>query len=223
MRWRFGRSTTGLAERVPDGGLRKFLLTPPPARNTPVISIPLLAIDFETTGLLPGSDKVISVGMVDVEGLRIPLGSAANFLVNPGGDVGQSAVIHQLTDDEVLAHGISTEEALDVIFDRLAGRVLLAHHSAIEVGFLAAAVRRVYDISVQIRAVDTLGLGLRALGIDEDHPRDALRLWKLRVRAGLPNYKGHDAVVDALACAELYLALAQELKLKDLGSALRMS
>ncbi|MDO5677688.1 MAG: exonuclease domain-containing protein [Propionibacteriaceae bacterium] len=223
MRWPFKRSNAGLADRVPDGGLRKFLTTTAPPRDTPVSRIPLVGIDFETTGLVPGTDKVISVGMVDVDGLRIPLGSAANFLVNPGGEVGQSAVIHQLTDDEVLAHGVTTEEALDQIFDRLAGRILLAHHAAIEVGFLAAAVKRIYDVSITIPAVDTLGLGLRALGMDEDHPRDALRLWKLRVRAGLPSYKGHDAVVDALACAELYLALAQELRIKDLGTALRMS
>lgn len=223
MRWPFKRGNAGLAEQVPDGGLRRYLSTPPPSRDSPVDRIPLLAIDFETTGLVPGTDRVISVGMVDVDGLRIPLGSCANFLVNPGEGVGQSAIIHQLTDDEVLAHGVSTEAALDAIFDRLAGRALLAHHAAIEVGFLSAAVKRIYDISINIRAVDTLGLGLRALGMDEDHPRDALRLWKLRLRAGLPSYKGHDAVVDALACAELYLALAQELGLKDLGAAIRMS
>lgn len=223
MRWPFKRGNTGLADKVPAGGLRRYLEAEAPPRDTPVSQAPLLAIDFETTGLVPGTDKVISVGMVNVDGLRIPLGSAENFLVNPGEEVGQSAVIHQLTDDEVLAHGVTTEEALDVIFDRLTGRVLLAHHAAIEVGFLAAAVKRIYDVSITIKAVDTLGLGLRALGMDEDHPRDALRLWKLRVRAGLPSYKGHDAVVDALACAELYLALAQELKIKDLGAALRMS
>lgn len=223
MRWPFKRGNSGLADKVPDGGLRRYLHIPPPPRDTPITQAPLLAIDFETTGLIPGTDKVISVGMVDVDGLRIPLGTAANFLVNPGGGVGQSAIIHQLTDDEVLAHGITTEEALDEIFDRLTGRALLAHHAAIEVGFLAAAVKSIYGITINIRAVDTLGLGLRALGMDEDHPRDALRLWKLRVRAGLPSYKGHDAVVDALACAELYLALAQELQLKDLAAAIRLS
>ena len=223
MRWPFSRGNAGLADKVPDGGLRRYLLAEPPSKATPIAEAPLLAVDFETTGLVPGTDRVISVGMVDVQGLRIPLGSATNFLVNPGRGVGQSAIIHQLTDDEVLAHGVTTEEALDRTFDRLAGRVLLAHHAAIEVGFLTAAVKRVYGIRITIRAVDTLGLGLRALGMDEDHPRDALRLWKLRVRAGLPSYKGHDAVVDALACAELYLALAQELHLKDLDAALRLS
>lgn len=223
MRWPFRRSNSALADKVPDGGLRRYLTTEPPSRATPIAQAPLLAIDFETTGLTPGTDHVISVGMVDVTGLSIPLGTATNFLVNPGVGVGQSAIIHQLTDDELLADGATSEEALDQVFDRLTGRVLLAHHAAIEVGFLSAAVKRIYGVSIEIPAVDTMGLGHRAMGFDEDHPRDALRLWKLRVRSGLPTYKGHDAVVDALACAELYLALAQELGLKDLGAALRLS
>lgn len=222
MKWPFKRSNASVADKVPDGGLRRYLTTDQPARNTPVDRAPLLAIDFETTGLTPGTDHVLSVGMVNVDGLRIPMGSAVNFLVNPGHEVGQSAVIHQITDDE-LAHGCTSEEALDRIFNALAGKVLLAHHSAIEVGFLTAAVKRIYGVSIDIPAVDTLTLGHRALGMDEDHPREAMRLWKLRVRAGLPSYRGHDAVVDALACAELYLALAQELGIKDLGTALRWS
>lgn len=223
MKWPFRRTNANQAGSVPDGGLRRYLSSEQPSRSLPVTEIPLLAVDFETTGLSPGTDHVISVGMVDVDGLRIPLGSATNFLVNPGVGVGQSAIIHQLTDDELLADGATSEEALDRVFDRLTGRVLLAHHAAIEVGFLTAAVRRLYGLTIDIPAVDTMGLGHRALGFDEDHPRDALRLWKLRVRAGLPSYKGHDAVVDALACAELYLALAQELRVKDLGTALRWS
>lgn len=222
MIWPFKKNNSGAADKVPDGGLKRYLTTQQPLRTTPVAEIPLLAIDFETTGLVPGTDHVLSVGMVDVTGLRIPLGSAENFLVNPGQEVGQSAVIHQITDDE-LANGCTSEEALDRIFDRLAGKVLLAHHAVVEVGFLAAAVKRIHGVAVDIPAVDTLTLGHRALGFDEDHPRDAMRLWKLRVRAGLPSYKGHDAVVDALACAELYLALAQELGIKDLGTALRWS
>nr|WP_197510097.1 hypothetical protein [Tessaracoccus coleopterorum] len=35
---------------------------------------------------------------------------------------------------------------------------------------------------------------------------------------GSPRLPGHDALTDALACAELYLALAQELGAATLGS-----
>ncbi|QXT62168.1 3'-5' exonuclease [Tessaracoccus palaemonis] len=213
MAW-FRRGNAVLAPRVPYGPLRRFLLSTPPGRDTPLEELRLLAIDLETTGLSPASDHILSVGMVDVDGLCIPLGTATNVLVNPGTGVGQSAVIHGLTDDELLADGIPPAAALDLVFERLVGRVLLAHHAGVEVGFLTAAVRSLHGITIGIPAVDTMVLGHRALGIGEDHPADALRLWRLRRRSGLPTYKGHDAVVDALACAELYLALAQELGLR---------
>lgn len=219
MRWPLHKSHAALAERVPDGGLRRYLSTPPPRRSTRVHALPLLAIDFETTGLDPNTDRIISVGMVDVHGLRIPLGSTEHFLVAPGEEVGQSAIIHRLTDDELLTHGIPVETAIDRVFERLAGRVLLAHHDMIEVGFLTALVRRLYGIRISIPSIDTLRLGQRALRIDHDHKPESLRLWRLRARAGLPSYRGHDALVDALGCAELYLALVQELGLRDLRSA----
>ena len=61
MRWPFKRGNSGLADKVPDGGLRRFLQAEQLPRDLPVNQIPLLAIDFETTGLMPGTDKVISV------------------------------------------------------------------------------------------------------------------------------------------------------------------
>ena len=223
MRWPFRKSNAALADKVPDGGLRRYLATPAPPRDTAIEDLALLALDFETTGLDPKRDRILSAGMVDVAGLSIPLGSAKNFLVNSGDGVGQSAVIHQLTDDELLASGIPVAAAIDAVFDRLTGRVLLAHHTAVEIGFLNSAVARLYGLDIEIPAIDTLRLGQRALGDHEDHPPDALRLWRLRRRSALPTYRGHDAVVDALACAELYLALAQELGVKTLGQALRWS
>ena len=39
----------------------------------------------------------------------------------------------------------------------------------------------------------------------------ALRLWTARERRGLPVYRAHEALTDALACAELYLAQRAEL------------
>lgn len=221
MSWFTRRANAALAARVPAGGLRRFLSVDPPRRRTAIRQAPLLALDVETTGLDPRRDHLLSAGLVEVHGLQIPLGSAREFLVDQGVEVGQSAVIHQLTDDAISAEGVGLTEALDQIFDALAGRVLLAHHAAIEQDFLRAAVRSVYGIEVTIPAVDTMQLGLRALGEEVRLPGDAARLWRLRARAGLPTYRGHDALTDALACAELYLALAQELGLSTLGDAMR--
>lgn len=218
MRWALRRSNRALAARVPDGGLRRFLATEAPARGTRLDDLALLALDFETTGLDPQTDRIASVGMLDVDGLHIPLGTSEGFLVDPEREVGQSAVIHQLTDDSLRAEGISLTSALDRVFDRLAGRILLAHHAAVEVDFLTAAVFALHRVRIHLPAVDTLRLGLHALGEDASQHPEALRLWRLRARASLPVYRGHDALTDALACAELYLALAQETGLETLGA-----
>lgn len=208
--------------RAPDGPLRRYLETPPPGPSTPLADLPLLAMDVETTGLDPRRDRVLSVGLIPVDGNRIVLGGAGSMLLRPhdalddDDGVGQSATVHGITDDAV-ASGVGVEAFLDGIFTALTGRVLLAHYTPIEVDFLGALCAAAHGVRPPLLAVDTLELHRRVLGggIDmgfapEPDPR-ALRLWGARERYGLPRYRAHDALVDALACAELYLAQAAEL------------
>ncbi|MBB1022641.1 DNA polymerase III subunit epsilon [Dietzia sp. E1] len=197
--------------------------TPPPSPATPLDEVRLLAVDVETTGLDPRRDRVVSVGFVPVDGDRIVLRGAGSMVLRSDGrsgddgGVGQSATVHGLTDDEV-ARGSGVAEVLDRVLTALTGRVLLAHYSTIEMDFLGVLCRRVYGVRPPLEAVDTLDLQRRILsgGIDmgftADPDPDDLRLWGARGRYGLPRYRAHDAAVDALACAELYLAQLAELR-----------
>lgn len=209
------------AARVPEGPVRDFLETPPPGGDTPLADLPLLAIDVETTGLDPRTDRVLSVGFVPVDGERIVLAGAGTMLVRPDDDaaddgVGQSAVLHGITDDAVAA-GVSTTDALDAVFTALTGRVLLAHFARIEVDFLGALCQRHLGARPPVLVVDTLELHHRILtggvdmGFSTPPTAGEMRLWAARERYGLPRYRAHDAMVDALACAELYLAQTREL------------
>lgn len=207
------------ARRLGDGPLRRYLQTPPPAPSTPISELSLLAMDVETTGLDPRRDRVLSVGFVPVDGDRVVLGGAGSVLLRPERDddgVGQSATVHGITDDQV-AVGADVSEFLDTVFTALTGRILLAHYSLIEVEFLRALCRRVHGVRPPLRAVDTLALQRRVLtggldmGFTADPAAEELRLWGARERYGLPRYRAHDAMVDALACAELYLAQMAEL------------
>lgn len=211
------------ARRAPDGPLGTFLRTPPPGPATPLDEVRLLAVDVETTGLDPRRDRVVSVGFVPVDGDRIVLRGAGSMVLRSDGrsgddgGVGQSATVHGLTDDDV-AHGSGVAEVLDRVLTALTGRVLLAHYSTIEVDFLGVLSQRVYGVRPPLEAVDTLELQRRILGggigmgFTADPSPDELRLWGARVRYGLPRYRAHDAAVDALACAELYLAQVAELR-----------
>lgn len=183
-----------------------------PPGGTPVRRLRLLAVDVETTGLDPGRDAILAVGLVPVDGLRIELAGARRLVVRHDGDVGSSVAVHGLTHD-VLAVGQPLERVLAEVFAALDGRALLAHHAALEEGFLGAAARRSWGRAPDLRGVDTLALQRRLLAPrhGDEPPPGSLRLWAARRRFGLPDVPAHDALSDALACAELYLAQVAEL------------
>lgn len=221
MGWPFGARARGrrASGTLPEGPLRTYLSTPQPSSRTPLAALPLLAVDLETTGLDPRRDRIISIGWVPVDGTVIRLGGAGQAVVSGEelGErgVGQSATLHGLTDDRLRA-GTPLAEAVGTLLDALAGRVLLAHHAGLEAGFLQAACRRLWDVRLDLTVVDTMRLHRRVIapGFDDEPRGDDLRLWNARARFGLPVLGAHDALHDALAAAELYLAQVAELGLE---------
>ena len=164
----------------------------------------LLAVDVETTGLNPKSDTLLSIGWVPVDGYAVRLGGAAQRVVRGTGSVGQSAVFHGITDDD-LTGGVEPAEMLTAFAAALEGRVLLAHYAAIETGFLAELSARAGVSLPAYEVVDTMTLQRRVLSL----------LWAAREHFGLPPTRAHDALTDALACGELYLAQVAELQARQ--------
>ena len=59
--------------------------------------------------------------------------------------------------------------------------------------------------------VDTFAIERRHMEKMSTYPRgEDLRLARVRARYGLPQYSNHQALTDALPCAELYLAQIRE-------------
>ncbi|WP_068328327.1 exonuclease domain-containing protein [Janibacter terrae] len=219
IRWRdpgggSARRREAAARRAPAGPLRDHLAVPPPSPDTPVAELPLLALDLETTGLDAGSDRIVAMAWVPVDGPAVDLGGARRLVVAADAGVGESATVHGLTDDAVAA-GQPEADALTELLAALTGRVLLAHHDSIETTFLAAACDRVFAAPFATTCVDTLDLQRRvlagALGTGPEPRAGELRLQTSRERFGLPRYRPHDPLADALGCAELYLAQVAEL------------
>ncbi|MGZ5400818.1 MAG: 3'-5' exonuclease, partial [Nocardioides sp.] len=171
----------------------------------------LLALDVETTGLVPGLDRLVSVGWVPVDGDRLDLAGARRFVVR-GDDPGAAADIHGLTRDDLVA-GTPLPEVLSELRRALEGRALLAHHATFDLAFLQAAFRQAGERMPRVPVVCTLTLHKRLLRADRraKWPAGALRLWTARERFGLQAGRPHDALGDALACAELYLGQVAEL------------
>lgn len=200
-----------LAKAAP-GPLADYLQTPFPDKDSDCREIEIVAIDLETTGLDPRKDDILSIGMVNIDHFGVKLSTAWHSIVRIERDIpGESAVIHQITDDQSAA-GAPIEELLPEVLRRMAGRPMLVHYSPIEQNFLSAACQRLYGAPFVVPIIDTLEIGQRVF-VRRNHtiqPGD-LRLFNLRPRYNLPQYKAHNALSDALATAELFLAMVDNL------------
>jgi DNA polymerase-3 subunit epsilon len=212
-----------LAARVSAGPLRDYLETPFVARKADCRQLEYLALDLETTGLDPKKDAIISFGWVVLRGNRIDLATASHRLVRQHCAIPEaSAVIHQITDDAA-ATGADLATVMAELLPLLAGKVLIAHHARIELGFLNTACEQLYGSGFLIPTIDTQHIAQQWYERrNRSYRPGELRLGNLRNRYNLPRYRAHDALVDALAAAELFLAQLAEregnhpLPLKDL-------
>lgn len=195
-----------------DGGVaREDTLALVRRAAAPPGALRLLAVDVETTGLDPRRDRLVAVGWVPVDGDRVDLAGARRYVVL-GDDPGSAADIHGLTTAD-LAAGTPLAEVLAALREALSGRALLAHHADFDVRFLRAAHRSLHRRLPRAPVVCTLTLQRRLLRADhlDEWPPGALRLWQARERYGLLPGAPHDALGDAVACAELFLGQRAEL------------
>ena len=193
------------------GPLRDYLAHPFPDRTQDYRRLTYLAIDLETTGLDPKQDHILSIGTVEIRNNAIDLGTAHHVIVSSSQPLSEKNVaIHRLTDD-VIAQGEPITQALTNLLRLLTGKILLAHHAAIEIGFLRNACQGVFGSDLLVPVVDTLVLAQQQLNRrNAIVTRGALRLAALRAHYHLPRYTAHNALSDAIAAAELFLAQATE-------------
>ncbi|MEQ8967663.1 MAG: exonuclease domain-containing protein [Azospirillaceae bacterium] len=198
-----------LAARCRAAPLRDVHRADLPSAATRWTEVEFLALDLETTGLDPARDAILSIGWVPLSGGAIRLAGAGYRLVAADRPVGEnSAALHGILDRH-LADAPSLPAVLPELLEALTGRVAIAHHAPMEQRFLGAACRRHYGCPLAVPFIDTLALERRSFARRGRVPGDGdLRLPAARARRGLPRYRLHHALGDALACAELFLAQA---------------
>jgi DNA polymerase-3 subunit epsilon len=171
-----------------------------------IADVPVAVLDFETTGMWPGVDRVVEVSIVRVEPGREPE-LVLDTLVNPGRRMGCTYV-----------HGITDRDVLDAPrFEQVAGRVLKA---------VAGCVVAAYNASFDVRFLDH---ELRRVGVE--HPFPHLCLMYLRPMLGLgkqcrlgvacrahgvPLTWAHAAAADAHAAAGLWTIYRREIDARNI-------
>jgi DNA polymerase-3 subunit epsilon len=207
--------------RAGPGPLRDYLSIPFPTRSNDYRHVEYVAVDLETTGLDAARDQILSIGWVVLPGNRIDLGTARHRVVRVQGAIpAQTAVIHQITDDESAAGG-ELATALGELLHDLAGRVMIAHHARIERGFVGHACRQLFGGGLLVRVIDTQAIARRTFERRQTvFKASDLRLHALAERYNLPRYAAHNALSDALTAAELFLAQAAH---RDAGRGLPLA
>lgn len=212
-----------LLKKAPDGALKEFLSVPFPALETPMNELPILAVDFETTGLDAKTDKLLSIGFVKIEHEQIKLNSCYHQIIKANTRLEESnVIIHQITDAQK-EQGQPLRIVVEQLLKALAGKVMLVHFARIERQFLQQACLELYGLAPDFPIIDTLVIAKRQLDKrDVSYDPSELRLSRLRHNYQLPDHHGHDALNDAIATAELLLAQvnnkpkADKVQLKDL-------
>ena len=212
-----------LLKKAPDGALKDFLSVPFPDLSTPINKLPILAVDFETTGLDAKADKLLSVGFVAMEQEQIKLNTCYHQIIKTKEQLEESnVIIHHITDEQK-DRGEKLRIVIEVLLKALAGKIMLVHFARIERQFLTQACLELYGMAPEFPIIDTLVIAKRQLDKrDVAYDPSELRLSNLRHKYQLPDHHGHDALNDAIATAELLLAQinnrpkADKIQLKDL-------
>ena len=200
--------------------LRQFYQNPPLSGATPLDQASFLALDLETTGLSPEKDRIISIGFIPFDIRKIYCSGGRNFLINPGTSLAEASIpIHRITHSE-LNEKPKFDRTLPLLLQAMENRIVVAHCHAIERYFLADAVGRFFNSVLEFPMIDTMTLEKRLhnswkrnfLGLSFFRQRRvSFRLDASRSRYGLPRYRPHHALTDALATAELFQAQVQAL------------
>lgn len=194
-------------KRAFDAPFADLIGEPMPAAGTPFGDVEFVSLDIETTGLDATTAEMLSVGWVVVRNGKVDLATAESHIVRPDSGVGSSASVHGLT-DTMVESGQDRTLVLGKIVAALNGRVLLVHHAGLDKALLDRLCRQYYKAPLLVPVVDTLALEQRRQRrrhhVDE---KQSLRLSDLRDAYNLPRYNAHDCLVDAIATAELLLAM----------------
>lgn len=207
-----------LAAHSRNARLRAFYRQVPPAGETPMGRVPLLALDIETSGLDMDRDDILSIGCVAFQIQRIRCRQAAHWIVRPNVPLEEiTATIHGITHSD-LAAAPYMDERFDDLLQAMAGRVIVAHCGEIERRFLSRASMRITGEALHFPLIDTMSIATEAHAHNHGgwlrrwltkRRRPSLRLDACRTRYGLPAYRPHHALTDALATAELFQAQMQ--------------
>ena len=163
-------------------------------------------VDVETTGLDPRTERVVEIGLVLLDGLRV-VDSWSSF-VNPEMPIPvRASFIHGIYDEDVM-NAPRLEELQPEILRRCEGRVIAAHNARFDLSFLPFLAEREF--------ICTMQLARRAFPAAPNHQNQTLRKFlRLDQDTQFASLGAHRALADALISAQILIRAHQVLAKVD--------
>lgn len=182
----------------------------PPQSHTPLIALPVLVLDLETTGLDVRNDRVVQIGAIAMRGTHPVPGVEFDRLVNPGIPIPQaSSRIHGLFDADV-AGAPPLSEQFGALQELMVGRVVVGHNIAFDVAILRHEAAR-HGLAWHEPPVLDIG---QLLGALEPSLPD-LGMERVMAQLGVQLDGRHTAIGDCRAAAAAWARLLPMLRTAD--------
>jgi DNA polymerase-3 subunit epsilon len=205
-----GRHYPGIAHllRVAALGLAEGFLS-----DHVVADLPVVAIDTETTGRDPSSDRVVEVACVRFERGEIVL--RKSWLVNPGRPIPQEAFeVHGISDDDV-KDAPAFEAILPELLEALAGAIPLAYNAEFdrkqllsELGRVAAPATPPPAFQKNAEWIDPLVWARELQKLEKSRA-----LAEVAARLGIELTQAHRATADAEAALHVFVKFQEDSRL----------
>ena len=176
----------------------------------PLDKVPIAVLDLETTGLRPRLDRIIQIGVVDLDAPDNRL----DLLVNPAQPVpAASTAVHGI-DDAMLQDAESVALVLPRLRDHIGNRIILGYNIGFDLAVLTAEADRCglewgWNGALCLRQLAICLLGHESMLMVAD-------LEALARRYEVPTTDRHTALGDAIMTARIFEKMVPELAARNI-------
>ncbi|MDH5406983.1 MAG: DUF294 nucleotidyltransferase-like domain-containing protein [Gammaproteobacteria bacterium] len=192
-----------------------------PPKHTPLIALPTLILDLETTGLDVKNDRVIQIGAISTQGANQHYLAVIDQLINPGIAIPQSSTeIHNIDDTDV-ARAPSFKDVATHLIAQMKNRVIIGHHIAFDLAILRHEFARNKLVWHEPLSLD---VGMLASALQPNLPDVSLET--VTTMLGVRIRNRHSAMGDCKAATECWqhlLPLLQKKNIRTLGEAITLA
>jgi len=198
--------------------------------ETPLDELRYAIIDTELTSLDSRKNRVLSIGAITMDGMKIRVGDPFYRVVNPGVEVPvESVMVHKLRPDDV-EQGSAPAAAMSELREFISGRVLVGHFFHIDLKALRKELGgQQHELSNPAICTARVHRWIQQNGVVRDdfvQEQERIDLETLAKAYDLEFREAHHALEDAFLTARLWqkqIAKLRAMGVENLGKLLKIA